>query len=86
MDIPTNLPSDKLHDWAYAVHYAQLVLQQQIAKLQKIGLTCEYDELTISRLQELEQHMGAAWGDHMAHLDARAAQARVSYEELLGDG
>jgi len=83
MDIPTNLPSDKLHDWAYAVHYSQLVLQQQITKLEALGLACNYDRLTVTRLQELEKNLGDAWSAHMTELDQRASQARLTLEELL---
>jgi hypothetical protein len=82
MDIPANLPQEKLPEWAYAVHYAQLVLQQQIARGKTLGLTCDYDELTITRLAELEQQLNLSWSQHMTDLEHRAVQVQVALKEM----
>ena len=76
MDIQTNLPTDRLFRWSYAVNYARIVLQQQIAKSKKLDLSCGYDERTLETLTDLAVFLQTSWDEHIAQLETMIEEAK----------
>lgn len=82
MDIPANLPSDKIFTWCSALAYARIVLQHRVARDVDMGLSTKYEEISALRLEEMEDFLTVTWDNHVTALELRCAQLRVSEEEV----
>jgi hypothetical protein len=80
MDIPTNLPTDKIFQWCSALAYARIVLQHRVARDVDMGLSAKYEESCALRLEEMEDFLTVTWDNHVTALELRCAEIRIAQE------
>jgi hypothetical protein len=57
----TVIDNDKLMPWYHAVHWAALVLEQQIKQAEDHGLNASLHKKRLAELQDLQEFLDAAW-------------------------
>ena len=62
------LPSENLSSWYFAVRWARMTMEQESAKLQKLGLDTNYTDTNIQKLQQIEVFLDASWNAYMEWL------------------
>lgn len=74
MDTHTNLPTEKLSSWYYAVRWGGYHIQQSIKTQQASGLSAEYDVYQLQQLEDLEQFLKMSWDTMMDQLCGKPLQ------------
>lgn len=67
----TKLENHKLSPWYFAVHWAEMVLQQKIDAHRAAGLDPIYDLRQLEHLQDLEMFLKLSWDQWMDNIKDR---------------
>ena len=73
----TQLATENLSPWYFAVRYSTLVFEQRINDLERLGLNCSYDRHSLKQLQELEQFLKMSWDTYMDSLEITSSKEAV---------
>lgn len=74
MAIVTNLPTDKLSSWYFAVRWSTYHIEQAVARQEAHGLDSTYDRLQLEMLADLEQFLKMSWDVIMDDLCGKAGE------------
>ena len=78
MAINTNLPTDRLSTWYFAVRWGKYHIEQSIERSKESGFNPTYDEHQLKHLEELEQFLKMTWDEWMQDLLPAQTDAEVS--------
>lgn len=78
MAIHTNLPTDRLSTWYFAVRWGKYHVEQSIERAKEAGFSSSYDEHQLAHLEDLEQFLKMTWDDWMEDLLPNQTEKEVS--------
>lgn len=74
MAIVTNLPTDKLSSWYFAVRWGRYHIEQAVARQEASGFDSSYDKAQLETLVDLEQFLKMSWDVIMDDLCGKAGE------------
>lgn len=79
MAIQTNLPTDRLSTWYFAVRWGRYHIEQSIQRAKEAGFDPAYDEHQLQQLEDLEQFLKMTWDEWMDELVPSKTDEEVSH-------